>query len=188
MTSSQNLFFQNVYMTLTSRSRITQNKLKPFVVLPMIDNNIPDRSHEISTKMTTKNPGLNLFIKTWPPNRKNKKSKDDENRRPLTATLEKPTVLDIRLVKKIDMSKIKKEFLNLSALCRIPLLLKPKKGYRPLSLPPPEKKKCKMKKKNDAEDSGWEDEESVSIRSTSRIRNYKSEGEIPSLLFHSNVA
>ncbi|XP_074032606.1 uncharacterized protein isoform X2 [Leptinotarsa decemlineata] len=129
---------------------------KPFLILPLLDSDLVDR---IPKEMPTKNPGLNLFIKTWPPKSKHKDNDCEENKRPLTATLEKPTILDIRLMGKIDMSKIRKEFLNISNLCRMPIILKgPKvtKPHRPLSLPPAKKTK---KKQSDPDDS-WEDEES----------------------------
>ncbi|KAG5867483.1 hypothetical protein JTB14_037682 [Gonioctena quinquepunctata] len=112
--------------------------------------------------MPSKNPGLNLFIKTWPPKSKTKNNDSEEIKRPLTATLEKPSILDIRLVGKLDMSKIRKEFLNMSNLCRMPMLLKSprsSKPQRPLSLPPTKRSK-KKKGVSDPEDS-WEDEEST---------------------------
>lgn len=164
-------------MTFTTQTHVCRKTRKSFLILPVIATDFPEKSQEILLQMPVKNKGVNLFIKTWPQKLKKKNSKDlEENRRPLTATLEKPMILDVRLVKKIDMSKMKKEFLNISSLCRIPLLLKSKKSYRPLSLPPPDNKKSRNKKVSEPDDS-WEDEESISIKSTSRIRNNKSEGE-----------
>lgn len=163
-------------MTFTAQTRLCRKRCKPFLVLPVIEKDFIQKPEEIFITMPEKTQGLNLFIKTWPPKIKKKISKaHEDNGRPLTATLEKPMILDVRLAKKIDMSKIKKEFLNISSLCRMPLILKSKKTYRPLSLPPPEKK-CFKKKTVDADDS-WEDEESVSVRIISRIRNNKSDGE-----------
>jgi len=49
-----------------------------------------------------KNPGLKLFTKTWPLKGNKKINKDEE--RPLTATLEKPTILDIRYMSKFSIS------------------------------------------------------------------------------------
>lgn len=49
-----------------------------------------------------KNPGLKLFTKTWPLKGNKKINKDEE--RPLTATLEKPTILDIRYMSKFSFS------------------------------------------------------------------------------------
>lgn len=48
-------------------------------------------------KKMPKNSGLKLFTKTWPLKR-DKKTEDEERKRPLTATLEKPTILDIRFM------------------------------------------------------------------------------------------
>lgn len=111
--------------------------------------------------MPTKNPGLHLFTKTW---HANKKIKDpEENKRPLTATLEKPTVLNIRLIRKIDMSKIRKEFLNISNLCRLPMLLQHCKPHRPPSLPPPVINK-KKNNKSDIDDVSVEEESIKSDR------------------------
>lgn len=96
-------------------------------------------------KKMPKNSGLKLFTKTWPLKR-DKKTEDEERKRPLTATLEKPTILDIRFMGmlrfffcryyilfflgKIDMSIIRKEFLNISNLCRLPLVIKKKGNTR----------------------------------------------------------
>lgn len=170
-------------MTFTVQTHNRRKKCRPFLVLSVIEKDFTEKPQEILPKMPVKNPGLNLFIKTWPPKLKNKTTKEqEENKRPLTATLEKPLILDVRLAKKIDMSKIKKEFLNISAICRMPLILKSKKAFRPLSLPPPEKKKTKKKKTTDTEDN-CEDEESISIRSTTRIRNNKSESKLNFIQF-----
>lgn len=104
--------------------------------------------------------GLKLFLKTWPLKKSSNgdEEKAEENRRPLTATLEKPTILDIRYVGKIDMSLIRKEFLSITNLCRIPLVIQTSKIdnslkesssiviKRPLSLPPPRLRRPKTKK------------------------------------------
>ncbi|KAF5291303.1 hypothetical protein FQA39_LY03454 [Lamprigera yunnana] len=71
----------------------------------------------------------------------NKENNRDANKdRPLTATLEKPQILDIKFISKIDMSLVKKEFLSITNLCRTPLTIikvLEKTGHceRPLSLP-----------------------------------------------------
>lgn len=164
-------------MTFTQQPQNHRKKHKPFLVLSVIETDLSEKSKEILPKMPVTNPGLNLFIKTWPPKLRGKTTKEqEEKKRPLTATLEKPLILDVRLAKTIDMSKIRKEFLNISTICRVPIMLKSKKALRPLSLPPPEKKKSKKKKMTDTEDN-CEDDDSVSIRSTSRSRNIKSEGK-----------
>ncbi|XP_017776309.1 PREDICTED: zinc finger protein 474-like isoform X2 [Nicrophorus vespilloides] len=94
-----------------------ENHTKTFLVLPLVASN----------EEMTRNPGLRLFTKTWP-----SKDKDVENKRPQTATLERPQILDIRLATKIDMSLLRKEFLTITNLCRIPLATinrtKPKTG------------------------------------------------------------
>lgn len=114
-----------------------------------------------------KNPGLKLFTKTWPLKGNKKINKDEE--RPLTATLEKPTILDIRYMTIIDMSLIRKEFLNITNLCRMPLILKPSKGNfkKPLSIlsADPVKKSKKKRKKPEPNDDSHEDEESSIIQS-----------------------
>lgn len=107
--------------------------------------------------MKKKKPNLTLFIKTWPPHQKENKAIKDE--RPLTATLEKPQILDIRFIEKIDMSLVRKEFLCLTNLCRMPpaipvLSLKLKaKDQRPLSLPSSQRsissKLCKSSEKEE---------------------------------------
>lgn len=79
-----------------------------------------------------KNPGLRLFTKTWETKNKNfpkddivvknrEADDDSENNRPLTATLEKPTVIDIRFVGKLDMTIITQEVLALYNICKLPL-------------------------------------------------------------------
>ncbi|XP_050513946.1 zinc finger protein 474-like isoform X3 [Diabrotica virgifera virgifera] len=147
-------------------------KSRPFLVLPLLESDLLERASPNLLDMPTKNPGLHLFTKTFPSHKKRKDS--DENKRPLTATLEKPTILDIRLIGKIDMSKIRKEFLNISNLCRLPILLKKSKNskpHRPLSLPPPAIEK--KKKAKDADDlsilsMGEEEESTQSVRVTGR--------------------
>ncbi|XP_048523357.1 zinc finger protein 474 isoform X2 [Dendroctonus ponderosae] len=114
-----------------------------------------------------KNSGLKLFTKTWPLKRE-KKHRDEERKRPLTATLEKPTILDIRYISKIDMSIVRKEFLNITNLCRLPLAMKQKiNAGRPLSLLSAGtcKKFKKEKKKADPSDDSYEDDESSVIQS-----------------------
>ncbi|KYB26354.1 hypothetical protein TcasGA2_TC033817 [Tribolium castaneum] len=112
-----------------------------------------------------KKTNLKLFTKTWPQKKDGKKEE-----RPLTATLDKPTVLNISLIGIIDMSTVRKEFLNISNLCRFPIALtitKRKKTpviNRPLSLPSPEKHKGCKKRPETSEDS-YEEEESMSIQS-----------------------
>ncbi|GJQ80799.1 putative cactus-binding C-terminus of cactin protein [Trypoxylus dichotomus] len=95
----------------TDSNDIATSKLRksPFLVLPKIE-----------VEMPAKNPGLRLFTKTWQPHHNNHQ-RDTETSRPLTATLEKPQILDINLVTKIDMSLIRKEFLCIANLCRVPL-------------------------------------------------------------------
>ncbi|XP_072398550.1 uncharacterized protein [Diabrotica undecimpunctata] len=145
-------------------------KSKPFLVLPLLESDVLiERTSPNLLDMPTKNPGLPLFTKTFPSHKKRKDS--DENKRPLTATLEKPTVLDIRLIGKIDMSKIRKEFLNISNLCRLPILLKKSKNskpHRPLSLPPPAIEKKKKAKDLDDLSMGEEEESTQSVRVTGR--------------------
>ncbi|XP_018573986.1 uncharacterized protein LOC108913016 isoform X2 [Anoplophora glabripennis] len=167
-------------MKLKVDKKIFRRRCKPFLVLPTIEKDSIDKSQEDLFTMTNKNTGLKLFTKTWTPKREKKNKKTEEQPRPLTATLEKPMILDISLVGKIDMSKIRKEFLNISNLCRVPLIIKNKnvlKVNRPLSLPPPEKHKNKKKKISDAEDS-FEDEESTSVQSARKIKNDKINNKI----------
>nr|CAI5843148.1 unnamed protein product [Callosobruchus analis] len=119
---------------------INRKRCKPFLVLPWIVNEYFTDNREEEVKMPVKNPtGLKLFTK-----RTNIKKRED---RPLTATLEKPMILDIKFIGLIDMSKVRKEFLNISNLCKMPLLVnkKPVKIVRPLSLPPAQKYKTKRK-------------------------------------------
>lgn len=80
------------------------------------------RCNEIFAKMQPKNKKLKLFTKSWPPKSKSQKNKNaEEHERPLTATLDKPQILDIRLIGKIDMSLITKEFFTLTNIVRVPL-------------------------------------------------------------------
>ncbi|KAL1513549.1 hypothetical protein ABEB36_002949 [Hypothenemus hampei] len=118
--------------------------------------------------MMPKNPGLKLFTKTWPLKR-GKAEKDEEHKRPLTATLEKPAILDIRYMTQIDMSLIRKEFLNITNLCKMPLVIK-KNGASSkfLSLPSADRigrKSKKKRKKLELGDESHEDEESSVIQS-----------------------
>ncbi|XP_044265542.1 uncharacterized protein LOC123011902 [Tribolium madens] len=146
-------------MTLKTESKKTKRKARPFLVLPLLEN--------LSLKKLNmpKKTNLKLFTKTWPPKKDGKKEE-----RPLTATLDKPTVLNISLIGIIDMSTVRKEFLNISNLCRFPIALtitKRKKIAvinRPLSLPSPEKQKGCKKRPETSEDS-YEEEESISIQS-----------------------
>ncbi|KAF2884241.1 hypothetical protein ILUMI_21933 [Ignelater luminosus] len=152
----------------------TEKTPKPFLVLPLIEINEYN-----SEKMTKKKPNLKLFTKTWPPRRNENKNKNEE--RPLTATLEKPQILDIRFIGKIDMSLIRKEFLSIANLCRNPLTITKvcKKAAvnnrrrnvinRPLSLPSCDGKLTvarRVKRPETSEDS-WEDEESSSSQAQS---------------------
>lgn len=158
------------------RWKQSQRRNKPFLVLPSIDTEMP------------KNSSLKLFTKTWPPKTKNEES-DVENRRPLTATLEKPIVLDIKYIGKLDMSLMRKEFMSLTNLCKLPLNVlnvnkvkrcknsvqdrKLKKVMRPLSLPSQEKKKKKKPVKLGASDDSWEDVSSRSseVQSAKKVKN-----------------
>ncbi|KAJ8924138.1 hypothetical protein NQ315_006922 [Exocentrus adspersus] len=166
-------------MKLKTDKRIFRRRCKPFLVLPALEKDSLDRSLDDLFSMTNRNnPGLKLFTKTWTPKGDHRTRRVEELSRPLTATLEKPMILDISLVSKIDMSKIRKEFLNISNLCKVPLILKSKKGVpapsrgsRPLSLPPPEKHK--HKKKRASEDDSFEDEESTSVQSARKTKNDK---------------
>lgn len=105
--------------------------------------------------MPKKRKCLKLFTKTWPP--KDKENEEEESSRPLTATLDKPTILDIRFIDKIDMSLMRKEFFPFTNLCRIPLtialnkVVKPPQEIRrrPLSLPSSEKYLVKRTKNHD---------------------------------------
>lgn len=152
--------------------RETEKTPKPFVVLPLIEITNSD-------KMTKKKPNLKLFTKTWPPRKNENKAKTED--RPLTATLEKPQILDIRFIGKIDMSLIRKEFLSIANLCRNPLTITKvsKKAAvnnrrrnvinRPLSLPSCDGKLTvtrRVKRPETSEDS-WEDEESSSSQAQS---------------------
>ncbi|CAG9858010.1 unnamed protein product [Phyllotreta striolata] len=116
-----------------------RSKPKPFLVLPLSQSELPARFSPEIFEMPTKRPGLRLFAKS--------SKKPVENNRPLTATLDKPVVLNVRLIGKIDMSKIRKEFLNISNLCRLPLTISKLKNItlsRPLSLPPAAMEKKKI--------------------------------------------
>lgn len=113
---------------------------------------------------------LKLFTKTWPP----KDTKEEEElERPLTATLEKPTILNISFIDKIDMTLMRKEFFALSNLCKLPLTINLKKTQkqpqaihrkptRPLSLPSSE-----IKHKHTQHNSRSEDE--LSLKSTRKL-------------------
>ncbi|CAH1954729.1 unnamed protein product [Acanthoscelides obtectus] len=131
-------------MTRSSKT-FNRKHCKPFLVLPSIADRYSADKIEEPVKMPLKNPaGLKLFTK-----RTNIKKRED---RPLTATLEKPMILDIRFIGLIDMSKVTKEFLNIPNLCKMPLLInkKPVKVARPLSLPPAQRFKTKRKADSDS--------------------------------------
>ncbi|XP_025831432.1 uncharacterized protein LOC108742023 [Agrilus planipennis] len=69
--------------------------------------------------MVKRKSNLKLFVTS---NKENTfQNHDQDQERPLTATLEKPQVLDIKYLGKIDMSLMRKEFLTISNLCRLPL-------------------------------------------------------------------
>lgn len=153
----------------------TSKKIQPetFLVLPLLDNNA-----SLTSAMPT---GLRLFTKklavgTWPPKNqeKKKRKKGDELQRPLTATLERPQLLNIKLITTLDMSKVRKEFLCISNLCSIPITnIKSRRKScasdrrrstpgRPLSLPSSQPKLgVKSPKRPDpGGDESWEDDES----------------------------
>ncbi|CAG9766422.1 unnamed protein product [Ceutorhynchus assimilis] len=113
-----------------------------------------------------KNTNLKLFTKTWPLKRD---KKDEERKRPLTATLEKPSILDIKFLGKIDMSLVRKEFLNITNLCKLPLIIKKKadscKPLRLLGSETHNKKTKKKRKKFEPNEDSHEDEESSVIQS-----------------------
>ncbi|XP_076268480.1 uncharacterized protein LOC143201363 isoform X1 [Rhynchophorus ferrugineus] len=123
--------------------------------------------------------GLKLFTKTWSL-KKEKKNIEEEQPRPLTATLEKPTILDIRFIDKIDMSIIRKEFFNITNLCRAPLIVKRRNANRPLSLISPEayNENKKKKRKTNSDNDGQEDNHSQIIlsarKSSSSVRSKSS--------------
>ncbi|KAK9875516.1 hypothetical protein WA026_007907 [Henosepilachna vigintioctopunctata] len=137
-----------------SRQETPRRKLKPFLIFPLIDN-----KENLDSAMP-KNPGLKLFTKIRPPKIESAKEKEQ---RPLTATLEKPKILNVKLITKIDMSKIRKEFLNITNLCRIPLAVKVRKKkqivHRPLSICAVDVSSLRVRKMESSDES-WEDEES----------------------------
>ncbi|XP_030763978.1 uncharacterized protein LOC115888399 isoform X2 [Sitophilus oryzae] len=122
--------------------------------------------------------GLKLFTKTWPL-RRNKKVEDEDRQRPLTATLDKPAILDIRFIDKIDMSTIRKEFLNITNLCRMPLVIRKKEIHRPLSLISPEmynrtrRKRRKADSTNESNDD-TENDVTKSAKTTNITSRYRS--------------
>lgn len=137
-----------------------------------------------------KRKSLRLFTKIAPP--KDKENKDEE-RRPLTATLEKPTILDISFIDKIDMTLMRKEFFS---LCRIPLTISLhkiksnpkeisviKRPVRPLSLPASDKSLLTMVKRTknyDTSEDSLEEESSRSARN--KIAKTNSTSKIEPLL------
>lgn len=70
---------------------------RPFLVLPRVSNSL-------------------MTGGTWPP-----PPRRPHARRPSTATLERPVLLDIGLLDKLDMSLVRKEFLCITNLCRSPI-------------------------------------------------------------------
>lgn len=152
-------------MKLKTEIKAKRKKSRPFLVLPFIEH-FTFKSRDSDCEKMPKNTGLKLFTKTWPPKRENNEENDDEKDRPLTATLDKPTILNISLMGIIDMTTVRKEFLNISNLCKFPLSLPKRRKTalvpRPLSLPSPQKKKNRKKRPETSEDS-WEEEESSSV-------------------------
>ncbi|XP_071053485.1 uncharacterized protein [Onthophagus taurus] len=153
-----------------------KSKTRPFLVLPLIE---VDNSSTQDQTMRKKPDHLRLFTRTFTPK---EKTINDENARPLTATLEKPQVLDIRYIDKIDMSLVRKEFLCITNLCRaLPVAVskarrKPPPNSqrrhgvtRPLILP--SKGIQKISRPGTSDDS-WEDESSCSQTPTARAKKY----------------
>lgn len=121
-----------------SKGRPTE--VRPFLVLPLLE---AERSASADSSMPTETivtqsqiPCLATMSTsrtgTWPPKLKlkfkkrdatnNKKSTGSDNsvqlERPLTATLERPELLNINLLDKLDMSLVRKEFLCITNLCK----------------------------------------------------------------------
>lgn len=71
---------------------------RPFLVLPRVSKSL-------------------MTGGTWPPPPRRPRS-----RRPSTATLERPILLDIELLNKLDMSLVRKEFLCITNLCKSPVI------------------------------------------------------------------
>lgn len=126
---------------------------------------------------------LRLFTKVTPP--KDKENDTEDERRPLTATLEKPTILDISFIDKIDMTLMRKEFFS---LCRLPLTISLKKikanpkeliikrPVRPLSLPASNKPWVAKRTKNyDTSEDSVEEESTRSVKNKIANPNAKIE-------------
>lgn len=120
--------------------------------------------------MPKKSAGLKLFTKAWPLRRDSKEKQTND--RPLTATLEKPTILDISLIDTLDMSLVRKEFLNI-AICRVPLIIKSHKSLMKTVQNSKVKKTKKGSSKNSAEaeeETGRSSEEGHSVRSLKKVK------------------
>lgn len=150
-----------------------RNKCKAFHVLPTV-------------KMPKNQTTLKLFTKTWPLKKENNTKKDkppNNNDRPLTATLEKPTILDINFIDKLDMSLVRKEFLNITTICRMPLIIKNHKRLIKSVQPVKLKKKINCNNNNtnnnnnnnNSEDSCMED--SLSAKSTKKLQKKSPNGD-----------
>lgn len=113
-----------------------------------------------------KRPGLKVITTSWVP-----KGRTKDDGRPLTATLDEPKVLDAKFAGKVDMSLLRKEFLNISNLCRVPATAKlhkksglygRRRNGRPRSLPGGEKVAvAKRSKRVESNEDSWEDDEST---------------------------
>lgn len=134
----------------------------------------------VSNTPTTSHNNRNISASTtdtWPPKhhhgRSIGKSKKRtgvsviEIERPLTATLERPVLLNIGLLDKLDMSRVRKEFLCITNLCRLPVkhnLYNNKASER----------KCiktrARKPETTSEDSVVDSDENTSVRSRARAR------------------
>lgn len=80
-------------------------------------NNFFEEDGSLAPTETSSSP-----VGTWP--LKNEKRRRPRRPRPLTATLERPRLLDIALQGKIDMSLMRKELLSIYTLMRVPLVVK----------------------------------------------------------------
>lgn len=155
----------------------------PFLVLPKIETLYAEKTPLKSDMPVSKNPGLRLFTKTWRP----QKEIEEEHERPLTATLERPQILDVELATKIDMSLIRKEFLCIANLCRVPLNTltvtrakrktcsnpTPNRQYRapnrPLSLPGGKVQLKKSSRRPCTSEDSWEEDRSSSSHTCSKL-------------------
>ncbi|GLV43427.1 hypothetical protein CBL_03969 [Carabus blaptoides fortunei] len=109
---------------------------------------------------------------TWPPKHSIGKSKKRsgisviEIERPLTATLERPVLLNISLLDKLDMSRVRKEFLCITNLCRKP-------AVHNLFNNASDRKCIKTRSRRPettSEDSVVDSDENTSVRSRARAR------------------